>query len=137
MQRISWVDLGRAHTNTATFWVLFRLPVSAQDWAVGPEVSTHLNPPVPRADEIVVDARQSPNMTDARRVPFLCLKKAVMRACLTVYPTTRLYDIVGHVRLQRYRFRAQDGDHNFDELVVPFMALVWLYGPPVCLVSTD
>jgi hypothetical protein len=132
-QRIRWCDLGLAHTPPIAYWICFRVPTTLADWHEGPLVATHLNPPSLRADEILVGARQMANMTDARVAPFLCLKKAVMRACAYADSNVRFRDCVGHIRLSRYSFRTARGEHVFDELVPRLMVLAWTYGPPASL----
>jgi hypothetical protein len=132
-QRIRWCDLGLAHTMPIAYWICFRVPTTITDWHEGRLVSTHLNPPTLRRDEILVGARQMANMTDARVAPFLCLKKAVMRACGYAHDNVRFHDCIGHIRLGRYTFRTVHGGHVCDELVPRLMVLAWTYGPSACL----
>jgi hypothetical protein len=136
MQRISWSDLGAAVTDPAVAWIQFRIPTTLAEWDIGPLVKAHRRGPPPlRADEILIDAHQNANMTLSRRVPFQCVLKALMRACTIVEPRMRLNMVIGHIKLERYRFRSLHGDDSCAALVDKFVVLVWVLGVPTPLIE--
>ena len=126
---VAWCDLRRVRVAVEVFWVVFRIPTTAEAWPHGPDVRCLLNCPWHlRGDEIAVGTRQSANMTFSRRIPFQALGKAFEQAAHHMGSRYSLH--ISHVNMSRYEFRTVHGTHRFTELPIIFWMMMWLYGVP-------
>jgi hypothetical protein len=128
MPLIPWAQLTSLSLQSDSYYLLFRIPETVEEWAVGIHVTSHLNNPELGWNTFSISTRMGKNMTLSRKLPGRIVYKAILLACRGY--GVRVDATVPHAWMEKRNVSFHTGESKASQLVEVFHCYIWLLGVP-------
>jgi hypothetical protein len=131
VQLVEWSELSGLRLLANTYWVVFELPKDAASCGRGLLVIPRMSLGRHTGEQFAVYTEMPRNMTLSRRLPGVCVLKAIIQAHRRLGFPAALPS--RHVFMERYHMDRRHGAMLFARLTEGFVALLWVFSLVPCM----